>query len=334
MNMKSWFEDLLAANKKKPMPILSFPSASLLGVTVGELITDSGLQAKGLKLIADRCETLASVSLMDLSVEAEAFGAAIKIDGNEVPTVYGTLIASVEDADKLAIPTVGAGRTGIYIESAEKAKKLIGDRPVFAGIIGPFSLAGRLIDMTEIMVNCYEEPEMVHTILEKVTEFLIRYSLAYKEAGVDGILIAEPAAGLLSPALFEEFTLRYAQKIINRVQTDEFTFIYHNCGNTIPLIELIKQIGAFGYHFGNFIDIEKMLSIAPNEMIIFGNVDPVSQFRNGTPESVYAATTETLVKCGSRPNFIISSGCDIPPVSPWANIEAFFKAAEDYYSTK
>ena len=57
------------------MPILSFPSISLLNITVKELISDSNLQADGMKAVADACDTLASVSMMDLSVEAEAFGA-------------------------------------------------------------------------------------------------------------------------------------------------------------------------------------------------------------------------------------------------------------------
>ena len=76
-NMKSWMQDLYTADKKKALPILSFPCVSLLGVTVRDLIADSDLQAKGMKLIADRTDALASVSFMDLSVEAECFGATV-----------------------------------------------------------------------------------------------------------------------------------------------------------------------------------------------------------------------------------------------------------------
>ncbi len=60
---------------------------------------------------------------------------------------------------------------------------MLTDRPVLAGIIGPFSLAGRLLDMTEIMIMTYEDPEVVETVLEKATEFLIKYAQAFKEAG-------------------------------------------------------------------------------------------------------------------------------------------------------
>lgn len=331
MNMKQWFSQLTAMEKKKAMPILSFPAISILGISVRELISDSSLQAKGMKLIADKCDTLASVSLMDLSVEAEAFGSAIKVDENEVPTVVGKIVSSEEDVENLKIPRIGAGRTGLYIEAIKEACDIITDRPVFAGVIGPFSLSGRLMDMTEIMVNCYIEQDMVHKCLDKVTDFLIEYINAYKNAGANGIIMAEPAGGLLSPQLIDEFSTPYVKKIVDAVESENFAIIYHNCGNTIPLFNSIRKIGASAYHFGNAIDISDMLALAPADMIIMGNIDPSSQFRNGKPDSVYAKTMELLNKCGANPNFIISSGCDIPPLSPWDNIESFFKAVSDYY---
>ena len=136
---------------------------------------------------------------MDLSVEAEAFGSPIHYSGDEVPTVTAAIIHDEEEAEALRVPEVGEGRTGECVKGIREICGLITDRPVLAGIIGPYSLAGRLLDMTEIMVLCYEEPELVETVLKKTTEFLIKYAKAFKEAGADGIAIAEPAAGLLSP---------------------------------------------------------------------------------------------------------------------------------------
>ena len=151
-NMYQWVEDIKASPVKKAMPVLSFPSIQLLGITVQELINDSDIQAKGMKAVADRTPKAGgSVSLMDLSVEAECFGSTIRFSDDEVPTVIGSVISTEVDEDErlaqaeaLAVPEVGAGRTQIYIDAIEKAMALIEDRPVFAGVIGPFSLAGRL----------------------------------------------------------------------------------------------------------------------------------------------------------------------------------------------
>ena len=314
------------------MPILSFPSATLLGVSVGELTSNSDLQAKGMHLIAQRHDTLASVSMMDLSVEAEAFGAEVRFADDEVPTIVGALVTCPEEADELLIPSVSAGRCPLYVEAISKAKQLITDRPVFAGVIGPFSLAGRLMDVSEAMVNCYVEPDMVHTILEKVTQFLINYVNEYKKAGANGVVMAEPLAGMLSPALAEEFSETYVKKIVDAVQDDEFLLIYHNCGDNICLMtESILRTGSAAYHFGNAVKMSDMIEKMPQDTVVMGNVDPAGQIRNGTVDSVKKATKAIMSECCSNANFVISSGCDIPPASPWENIDAFFEAVEEFY---
>ncbi|MBQ6376451.1 MAG: uroporphyrinogen decarboxylase family protein [Lachnospiraceae bacterium] len=334
MNMMKWVDDALAQEQKKGFLILSFPAIQKMGITVKELINSSDLQAEAMKIVADSTpNALASVSMMDLSLEAEAFGSTIHVSDDEVPTVVGSIISEEEEADALEVPEIGAGRTQIYIDAIEKAKKLITDRPVFAGAIGPFSLAGRLMDVTEAMVYCFEEPDMVHTVLEKVTDFIIKYCNAYKAVGADGVLIAEPLAGLLSPGLAEEFSSEYMNKIVEACQTDEFLIGYHNCGNaTIQQINSIKTNGCRILHFGNAIQMADMVPLVPENILVMGNVDPAGVLRNGTPESVKAETKRIMEACAKYPNFIISSGCDIPPMSPWENIDAFFEAVDEYYA--
>lgn len=336
MNMKQWVKEQIAAPAKRGVPVLSFPSTQLMGITVKELISSSELQAKGMKAVADRTPAAASVSMMDLSVEAETFGATIHVSDDEVPTVVGAILEdaeSVEDVESLKQPKVGDGRTGIYIDAIGEAVKLITDRPVFAGIIGPYSLAGRLMDMTNIMVNCYEEPEMVHAVLERATDFLIEYAKGYKAVGAHGIVMAEPAAGLLSPDLNAEFSVPYVKRLVDEVQDDNFIVIYHNCGPAVnKMIPELLEIGAAGYHFGNAISMAEILPQMPADVLVMGNVDPVGQFRNGTPESIKEDTKRVMSECCAYSNFVISSGCDIPPVSPWENIDAFFQAVDEFYA--
>ncbi len=331
-NMKQWVADTIAAPTKQAVPVLSFPAVQLMDITVRDLISSSEYQAKGMKMVADKVASGASVSLMDLSVEAECFGSEIRVSDDEVPTVVGAIVTDEDEADALAVPAVGVCRTGIYIDAIAKASEMITDRPVFAGVIGPFSLAGRLMDVGEAMAYCYEEPDMVHTVLEKTTAFLIEYCNAYKAAGANGVVMAEPLAGMLSPNLAEEFSHPYVKQIVDAVQTDEFALIYHNCGDNVALMtDGIYGIGAMGYHFGNACRLADMIPSAPADVLVMGNVDPAGQINQGTPESVREATLQVMKECCHAPNFVISTGCDIPPMSPWANIEAFFAAAEEFY---
>lgn len=330
-DMKAWRQALLEAPHKKPMPVLSFPAVQLMGITVKDLISSSDHQAKAMALIAQHTDASASVSLMDLSVEAEAFGATIRVSDDEVPTVTGMLVHDEDEVAALAVPQVGAARTGLYVEAIRKACDLITDRPVLAGMIGPYSLAARLRDVSEIMMDSYDDPDMVHVLLQKSTEFLISYAKAYKESGANGVVIAEPVAGLLSPDLAAEFSAPYVKKIVDAVQDDSFLIVYHNCGGAVVAqLPSILSIGASAYHFGNAIDMLDVLQKVPDDTICMGNIDPAGEFRGSTPDSMREATLSLLKKCSGYKNFVLSSGCDIPPLSKWENIDAFFAAAQEY----
>lgn len=333
-NMKQWIEETISNPVKKAMPILSFPGVQIIGHTVEELVRSGELQAQCMKAIADRFDTGAAFSLMDLSVEAEAFGSPVHYSADDIPTIHDTLIHDEDEAEALQVPKVGAGRTGECVKGIQMACEMITDRPVLAGMIGPYSLAGRLLDMTEIMILCYEEPEMVETVLEKATEFLVEYAKAFKEAGANGIAIAEPAAGLLSPSLIDEFSTPYVQKIKEAVEDEEFIVLYHNCGNVEPLINNVSKIDAVVYSFGNAIDIETTLKVLPSDKMIIGNIDPAGTIRNGNPESIRKEVLELLTRCDKYPNFVVASGCDIPPMTPLENLQAFFDAVKDFYEKK
>ncbi len=330
-DMREWTEMMLNDPKKRPLPILTFPAVTLLNITTKELLTDAGNQAKGIKAITDRYDMPAALAYMDLSVEAEAFGCNCVYSDNEIPTITGMLVETPEEAEKLEIPGLGAGRIETVHEGLRKTKALINDRPLLAECIGPFSLAGRIMDVNEIMVNCYDEPEMVHCILEKATELIIKNMQAFKEDGTQGVVMAEPLAGLLSPGLAGEFSSDYVKRIVDEVQDENFIIIYHNCGDgAVRQAKDIFATGCAGYHFGNAIDMEEILKLSPENALVLGNVAPAEVIANSTPEAVREETLKLLEKCSKYKNFWLSSGCDIPPGAPIENVDAFFEAFAEF----
>ena len=331
MNTAAYLWACARQKKQCAMPLLSFPAVQDMGISIRELTQSSAYMAQAMQIVARRTPSAAAVSLMDLSVEAEAFGAEIRFAEDEVPTVIGQLIEDEEDARALSVPAVGVGRTGVCVEAIRKAKAAISDRPILAGCIGPFSLAGRLMDVTEIMYQCYDDPDTVHIVLEKAAAFLTDYCLALREAGADGVVMAEPLAGLLSASMNAEFSCTYVRKIIEAVQTENFAVIYHNCGNTVlSLLPDLFSLQAAAYHFGNAVSMRDVLDKAPEDVLCMGNIDPAGQFTEGTAASMEEAVTALLSDCAGAPNFLLSSGCDIPPNAKWENINAFFKAAEGF----
>ena len=191
------------------------------------------------------------------------------------------------------------------------------------------------MDVSEALVNCYADPDMVHTVMEKTTAFLIDYINAYKQAGANGVVMAEPLTGMLSPGLATEFSSDYVRKIVDAVQTDDFIVIYHNCGDNILLMtDSIQSTGAAAYHFGNAVRLADMIEKFPKDILIMGNVDPAGQFLRGTPASIQEETLRIMNECSAHANFLISSGCDIPPACSWENIDAFFATVEAFYTSE
>lgn len=332
MHMYNWLDEQVYAREKMAFPILSYPSVQMLFVTVKELVSSPTNMALGMRLIADRYKMPAALSYMDLSVEAEAFGATCVYQADEVPTIIGRLIDTEKQAEQLKVPDVGAGRTGINVEAIRMATRLIHDRPIVANCSGPFSLAGRLMNVNDILLKTLEEPELVHIVLRKAADFLREYIKALKNAGADGVILAEPLAGLLSPALMQEFSTDYVRELVDELQDRSFLIIYHNCaGGTERLLEPILNTGCRAFHFGEKADIVKILETIPDKYLVMGNLSAASVFKHGTPTQVKMDTQRLLMKCMKYKNFMISSGCDIPADTDIDCVDMFFETVQSGY---
>ena len=323
--MTKWMRSLIADSRVAAVPIMTHPGIELIGKRVVDAVSDGRVHADAVKALADKYPTAAATVIMDLTVEAEAFGADIVMEPDEVPAVRGHLLSGTADIDRLEVPSLHAGRVPQYVKATMLAAREITDRPVLAGCIGPYSLAGRLYDMSEIMMLIIESPDAAHRLLTKCTDFILKYCLALKEAGAAGVVMAEPAAGLLSDDDCREFSSVYVKRIVDAVQDDWFTVVLHNCGNTGQCTRAMAYTGAAAYHFGNKCDMAEVTRDVPPTALSMGNLDPVSLFKDATPDDMRRATRELLDRMRPYPNFVISSGCDTPPHTPWANIDAFFE---------
>lgn len=309
------------------MPIMTHPGIELIGRRVIDAVTDGQVHSDAvLALRKAYPQPVASTTIMDLSVEAQAFGAEIVFEDDSVPTVSGRLLCSAQDVGDLGIPALDRGRLPEYLKAIRLTVPEL-DVPLFGGCIGPFSLAGRLYDMTELMMAMYIEPETAHALLRKCTDFLTDYAKAIKEAGAAGVVMAEPAAGLLSDTDCMQYSSAYVKEIVDTVQDDGFAVILHNCGNQGQCTESMIATGAAALHFGNAVDMAGVLDLVPADIAVMGNVDPVGIMKMGTPEQVREAVMNLKAIASGHSNFVLSTGCDVPPAAPEANIAAFYDAA-------
>jgi len=330
-NMNHWIADLISTSRRSALPIMTSPGIPLIGAAPPDVFRSGKLQAEAvIALAAETPHAAAVLTMMDLSVEAEAFGVPVKYSDEENPTNIGAVVEDIAGVEKLQIPQVGNARTGECPLSAKLCAERIADRPILGGQIGPFTLAGRLADMSKIMLWTATEPATVHALLEKTTAFLMEYAKAFKASGCNGLIMAEPAAGLISPKMSQEFSANYIKRVVDVVQDETFTFILHNCGKTEKMINAMLSTGASALHVGNVVDMCKILPQVPANIPVMGNLDPAGLFRLGTPETMYEAATVLLDQTAEFPNFVLSSGCDIPPGTPLENVQAFFRALGDW----
>lgn len=318
-------------NKKRlAIPIMTHPGIELVGKTVLDAVTDGSVHADAIVSLAENTPSDAATVIMDLTVEAEAFGAKLQYASNEVPSVSERLLHNMSEVENIPIPELSAARIPEYLKANRIAAERIKDRPVYAGCIGPYSLAGRLYDMSEIMMAIYVEPDLAKMLLAKCSVFIMKYIQALKETGVDGVIMAEPAAGLLSNEDATTFSTNYIKPIVEAVQDDNFLFVLHNCGNTGHCTQSMVDSGAKGLHFGNQCNMVEALRQVPGDRIVMGNLDPVGIFKSATPEQVYDATTKLLEETAEFNNFVISTGCDVPPGVSKENIDAFYRAVSNF----
>ncbi len=330
-NMRKWQQDLIASSKTEALPVMSYPGMTLTGHRVIDVVTKGAAQAACMEALAKRYPSLGAVSMMDLSVEAEAFGAKVQFTDNEAPNLESRVVVSEQDVDALAVPGVGAARTGAYLDALKRAVKSIADRPVFGGAIGPFSLAARLMEVKNVLIETMRRPAFVHATLKKSTAFLLDYIKAIKATGANGVIIAEPVAGLVSPADCDEFSSAYVKRIIEAVQDETFAVILHNCGPAAgKQIASMLSTGACGIHLSATSDMPAAMRKLPADVLGFGNLDPSTVFKMGTPALVREKTLDLLNQVGAYGNFVISSGCDIPPGTSLKNMDAFFDAVAEF----
>jgi uroporphyrinogen decarboxylase len=306
------------------------PGIEMLGTSVLDATTNGQIHYKAIRALADRYAVGAATTMMDLTVEAEAFGSRINFRKDEIPVVADRLVTGYEEIAELKIPALSRSRIPQYLLAASLAAKHINDRPVLAGCIGPFSLAGRLMDMTEIMTALYLYPETVHLLLEKCAAFLVEYITEIKNTGANGIIMAEPAAGLLSHEICRFFSSNYIKPVVDLLQDDHFMIILHNCGNTGEVTREMVYTGAGGLHFGNKVRMKEVLQEVPPNILVLGNLDPVGDFKMATTARMRLSTLGLLEETKGHGNFVLSSGCDIPSHVPAENIDAFFQALHEF----
>jgi uroporphyrinogen decarboxylase len=306
----------------------------LNGTTIRENLNNSALQALTIKTLHHRFDFDIVFPMMDLTVESEALGAEVDWDTDEMPTVRGILVADLAGARAINVPEVGDGnRLDVYVETCALLRKAFPEKIVWGYVLGPFSIAGRLMGMTEIAIATKLEPEVVHAVLEKANALLYKYIDALLATGIDGVMILEPASSLLRAEDADEFSNSYMQSLVARIKAAGKTPALHNCGNIDHMVENLCATGIEALHINHVSDMRGAYDRIPSDVVLMGNLDPSSVLLQGTPERVREESCKLQELMNDCERFVLSSGCDVAPGTSLENVQALVESVDECEAT-
>jgi uroporphyrinogen decarboxylase len=314
------------SRSRVPIPLSVYPGLALTGARVIDIVTDAGAQAESQMALHGRLQTPVMISAMDLSAEAEAFGSPVRFVDDEIPTVDGRLVESREAIDQLGVPSPGERRTRVHLDAVSMMRQGAPDAIVLGNLIGPLTLAGRLLGVSEALALTITDANTLHALIEKTSAFVVEYARSFRAAGAHGAIVAEPLAGLLSPADLARFSSAYLRRLVDAVDDPGFLVLIHSCSVRAIHLSRILEAGARMFHFGSAMDMRAALAGSGEHVILAGNLDPTAVFFQSTSEEVVRHTDELLDAAAPYQGFAPSSGCDLPPGTPLANLEAFCDA--------
>ncbi|MCL2862706.1 MAG: MtaA/CmuA family methyltransferase [Methanimicrococcus sp.] len=259
----------------------------------------------------------------DISLEAEILGAELDWRKIDRPPIK---VHSVKDPDDFTIPEniEELGRLPVVLKALDILKAKYGDDlALLPTTVCPFTIAGHMASVDELFLWILSDPDKVHTLVGKITEFVIEYQKLLVAHGADIIFAIDPTSSgdLLSGDMYAEFILPSIKKM--RKGTGSPT-ILHICGNTKPMLEHIAGSGVEGFSFDKAVPVWYAKQKLGN-LSAYGNLDVIELFPNKTPDEVYNATAE-VIRQGVN---IAGSACDVPEKTPIENIRAFVRACEE-----
>jgi [methyl-Co(III) methanol-specific corrinoid protein]:coenzyme M methyltransferase len=258
----------------------------------------------------------------DMGVLAEALGARLNTYAHSEDILYPTLRDKfVHDESDIKLPAdlANAGRLPIVCEAIQILKKKFGeDYPVGSWCLGPFTLAGQVMDLNELLKMSFKEAEKANAILGKLTEAIIGEMQAYIAAGADFISIREMGAtsDVLSPRQFKKQIKGFSKQIIDALDVPT---VYHICGDTNQIITDMYELGADAVSVDKKNDLKASREKLGEDAVILGNIHPWDQITTGTPETVKQITLD----CGAAGADAVWPGCDFWPTTSVENMRAW-----------
>lgn len=278
----------------------------------------------------------AAILFSDILTIPDALGLDLYFVSGEGPKFRHT-ITSPEAVEKL--PDVDMADALSYVTDAVALirRELNGSVPLIGFSGSPWTLATYMIegggskDFRLAKSFLYNHPEAMHQLLDKLADCVTDYLNAQIRAGAQAVQIFDTWGGILTPTAYQDFSLRYMEKIVaNLIKESE--------GRKIPAILFTKNGGqwlesmastgcqALGLDWTT--DIGNARQRVGNKVALQGNMDPSILY--ASPDSIRAEVKRILTSFGPGEGHVFNLGHGITPEVNPDHVSAFVDAVHEY----
>ncbi len=272
----------------------------------------------------------AAIIFSDILVVPLEMGMNLRFEKGEGP-VFDNPISTLEDLEKLDDQNAHKKLNYVY-DALKLTREKLSQNKALIGFCGsPWTIATYMIEGSgsKNYAKCkkmlYQNPELLHKILNKLTQVLKLYLEEQIKAGANAIQIFDSWASALEYDKFFEFSFNYMLEISNFIKSK-----YPN----IPVILFPKGIGGYLDRIdGNFdvfgVDWSTPLDLARDKLshkyTLQGNMEPCRLYdKNAIKEGV-----GKILKTMQNKAHIFNLGHGILPDIPVENAQYFIKLVQE-----
>ncbi len=331
--MRDLCERRFRAGKRLVAPLMGFPGVQLIGSNIKLAQQNYAEHYRAVKVLADRFRPDILFPVMDLSVEANALG-RYTVFPTKDPAAVPKEPFDIGELDRLRDVNIGCDTRLIgYVETIKlmniglPAKMIRG-----AYVTGPYSLVSLILGADEAAMATVMNPDALGRICAFATEEIGAYIRLLTAAGAELIAFLEPSAQMLSPDQFEQFSGTYVKHLVRSLKYGRNATMLHICGRSQHLMDRMVASGVDVLSVDSpqmGVDLPALLEQVPEEIILMGNICPATVMLREPPEKVRDAVVGLLRATAAHPNFILSTGCDLPRETPPSNIETFMATGRE-----
>lgn len=268
-------------------------------------------------------------------VEYEDFGMEIRYEEHIPPAVYkyrkpdSRLFKDINVSDNI----FKKGRLAKYLQGIRALKKQFGETVCVTGrVAAPFSSLSLIAGIEDQMFLMLEEPSLLRTHLEFLTDFSAIIALAELAAGADALWVGDCTATshFISPDQYKEFAHEPAAAVLEQIRKAGGISFYHGGECSIPHLQLMAELPCDALNIGYGVDFSKVKKALAGKKCIMGNLDTIKDLQPADSAAVDEAV-RIIIESG-KPNggYIFCTGEGIVHNTPMPNMAAMAKAVRKY----